>query len=103
MNLKKSMIKESTPEEIQEMLENKEINMNDLDESLDELWDSCEVNGCDKKAEWIVEFRSVFDPILCINIQVGTVKMCDEHHQSSLNCGNYKSSRKIHETKGVEK
>ena len=100
MNLKKSIIKERTPEEVQDMLKNKEINIQDIDESLDELWNCCEVNGCDKKTEWIVEFTGFIDPILYISIQAGTVRMCNEHHQSSLNCGNYKSSKKI---VGVEK
>ena len=56
---------------------------------------SCEVEGCNNQAKWIVEFSSFNDPIQRITIQAGIVKMCDEHHQFSLNCGNYKNSKKI--------
>lgn len=103
MNLKKSIIKESTPEEVQKMLKNKEIDLQDIDDTLDELWFCCDVNECENKAEWIVEFSEVFDPVQCINIQKGTLKMCDYHHQLSLSCGNYKNSKKINEENGVEK
>ena len=62
----------------------------------------CQIKDCHNKAEWIDEFSSFNDPIQCINISAGASIVCDEHHQASLNCDNYKNSRKIHESNGVE-